>query len=651
MKSLLLPFFLACSTLAPAAPVPYDVVVYGGTSGGVVAAIQTANSGKSVVLISPTGHLGGMTSSGLGYTDLGDVAILGGLSREFYHRLYLHYQDPVNWNWESQNLVMPGQGGPGFDATNEVASVFEPSVAESVFDGLIAEAGVTVVTGRLDLAAGVVMNGNRIAHLRLEDGREFGGKMFIDCSYEGDLLPGAGVTYTTGREANATYDETVNGIQAAKASKNQLPNGIDPYVEASNPTSGLLPGVTPDAGGADGSADSRLQAYCFRMVLTNVPENRVTIAQPAGYDEADYELLFRAIEAGQSGNFFKLSTVPNVKTDSNNTGGISTDFIGRNYGPDWSWATLDHSERDALAEQHENWQRGLVWTLQNHSRVPQSIRDFYAPWGLAADEFPDNDNWPYQIYVRECRRMVSDVVMGEKHCTGAVVAPDSVGLGAYTMDSHHVQRHVKNGQVKNEGDIQKYISSSGPYPISYRAIVPRHGECGNLLVPWSLSASHMAFGSIRMEPVFMILSQSAAIAAGLSIERDIAVQELSYSDLHPALDSAGIVLGGAAASANEDDDGDGLSALEESILGLDPGVNDASLIQAIQGNPGFFGLHSPGEVHDAVLTRPVLNPEGASAFLLDFTLEDDGGVLETFQLPVSPVGNRRFYRLAIPVNP
>jgi len=539
--------FLLTATLATAsaAPVPYDVVVYGGTSGGVTAAVQVARSGKSVVLVSPTPHLGGLTTSGLGWTDLGKSSILGGISREFYHRAYLHYQQDAAWNWQTRtSFGNAGQGGPAFNATTEIASVFEPKVAEAVFTQLLSEQSVPVITGRLDLANGVVMNAGKIGHIRLEDGREYSGKIFIDASYEGDLLPGAGVSFTVGREANATHSETVNGIQAAQATKNQLRDGIDPYVVPGNPASGLLPGIAADAGGPDGSADARLQAYCFRMVLTDVAANRVMIPQPPGYNEADYELVFRSIEAGQTSGFFKFDLMPNRKTDSNNTGGISTDFIGRNYGPGWNWTTLNHEQRIALARQHENWQRGLVWTLQHHSRVPASIRNNYAAWGLPADEFTDNGNWPHQIYVREARRMVSDYVMSQQHCTGAVVAPDSVGLAAYAMDSHHVQRHVKNGMVKNEGDIQ--LSVPNAYPVSYRSIVPKTGECPNLLVPWSISASHMAFGSIRMEPVFMILSQSAAIAAAMAIDQDLAVQSVPYAQLRPLLLAAGQALGDVA---------------------------------------------------------------------------------------------------------
>ncbi|WP_052573348.1 FAD-dependent oxidoreductase [Haloferula sp. BvORR071] len=538
---------LAAALAAPAsaAPVSYDIVVYGGTSGGIAAAVQAARSGKSVVLVSPTAHLGGLTTSGLGWTDLGKSSILGGISREFYHRAYLYYQQGSAWSWQTRaSFGNSGQGGPAFNDTLEIASVFEPKVAESVFNQLLTEQNVTVTTGRLDLtAAGVTMASGKIDHIRLEDGREFAGKMFIDASYEGDLLPGAGVSFTVGREANATYGETVNGIQAAGATKNQLRDGVDPYVTAGAAASGLLPGVEAGPGGADGAADARLQAYCFRMVLTDVAANRVAVAQPPGYNEADYELLFRSITAGQTSGFFKLDLMPNRKTDSNNTGGISTDFIGKNYGPGWDWTTLNHDQRQALAKQHENWQRGMLWTLQNSPRVPLAIRTSYSKWGLPADEFADNGNWPWQLYVREARRMVSDYVMTQKHCTGEVVAADSVGLAAYSMDSHHVQRHVKNGMVKNEGDIQ--LSVPNPYPVSYRAMVPKAGQCSNLLVPWSISATHMAFGSIRMEPVFMALSQSSAIAASLAIDQNLAVQNVPYAQLRPLLLAAGQALGDA----------------------------------------------------------------------------------------------------------
>jgi hypothetical protein len=508
----------------------HDIVVYGGTSGGIIAAIQAAKSERSVVLVSPTPYLGGLTTSGLGWTDLGSDSILGGLSRDFYTRVYQHYQNDDAWKWEKRaEYRNQGQGQAALNPKTRLASVFEPSVATAVFDAMLKEHNVTVVTARLDLKNGVTMDGKRIQKIRTEDGREFEGKIFIDATYEGDLLPGAGVSFTTGRESNATYNETVSGIQTKGAVKNQLPDGIDPYLRPGDPASGLLPGVNPDAGGEDGQGDHRLQAYCFRMCLTDSPENRVTIGKPEGYDEAAYEILFRAIEAGQSRDFTKFSLMPNRKTDSNNTGGISNNPVGLNHGKDWNWATLDHDQRLALAKKHEHWQRGLMWTLQNHPRVPEKIRKEYSAWGLPKDEFTDNGHWPHQLYVREARRMVSDFVMTEHHCRRKQPVPESIGLAAYTMDSHNVQRHVKNGMVKNEGDIQLRIP--GPYPVSYRAIVPKKAECQNLLVPWCLSASHMAFGSIRMEPVFMILAQSAATAADIAIKSGIPVQDVPYEVL------------------------------------------------------------------------------------------------------------------------
>ena len=522
----------------------FDVVVYGDAAVGVAAAVQAARMGKSCGLVSQYGHLGGMTSSGLGWTDIGNSEILGGISREFYHRVYLHYQNPAAWvHQRKDDFPKKGQGAPTFDSTTELASVFEPKVAEMIFDQLVAEAGVNVIKGHLDLKHGVTMDGQRITAIHLEDGRQIKGKMFIDATYEGDLLAAAGVTFVVGREANAQYGEAANGI-TKPIHGNNLPNGVDPYVIQGDPSSGLLPGVNIFDEADIGKADHRLQAYCYRMCLTNAPENRVMVSKPKDYDEANYEILFRAIEAGQTDHFFKLSPMPNKKTDSNNTGGISTDYIGMNYSslppahPDyWDWTKLSHKDREALAAKHRYWQLGLIWTLQNHPQVTVPIKEKYSNWGLAGDEFTDNNNWPYNLYVREGRRMVSDFVMTEHQCRQNKNYPqvtDSVGLGAYTMDSHNVQRVIYKGQLKNEGDIQHSLRGR-PYPIAYRAIVPARGECENLLVPWCLSASHIAFGSIRMEPVGMVLGQSAATGASLAIDNDVAVQDVGYAQLRQRL--------------------------------------------------------------------------------------------------------------------
>jgi hypothetical protein len=511
MKSMIGLFKLAVLTcLVPflvqgAETVETDVCVYGGASGGVAAAVQASRQGKRVTLLVFNNHLGGLSASGLGWTDIGSLgdAYIQGLSREFYERIGRKY------------------------GISKAKWTFEPHVAESVFNDLVKEAGVEVYCG--ERLARTTMDGQTITQITMDNGDVFRAKFFVDASYEGDLLKQAGVSCTVGREANAQYGETLNGIQT-RTHGNQLPNGIDPYRVKGAPASGLLPGVNATAGGPDGSADTKIQAYCYRLCLTDVPSNRVMVAQPAGYKEADYELLFRAIEAGQNNRFFKTQDrMPNRKTDSNNASGISFDYIGYNY----DYPEADHATRASIARAHENWQRGLIWTLQNHPRVPLAIRTAHAQWGLPADEFKDNDHWPYELYVREARRMVSDYVMTEKHCTRAVVAEDSVGLAAYTMDSHNCQRIVLNGKVKNEGDVQKRLTK--PFPISYRALVPKAGECVNLLVPWCVSATHIAFASLRMEPVFMILGQSAGAAACLAIDEGCAVQRVPYEKLKARL--------------------------------------------------------------------------------------------------------------------
>lgn len=511
-----------------------DVIVYGDASGGVTAAVQTARMGKSVILVSQYGHLGGLTSSGLGWTDIGNDAILGGLSREFYHELYKHYQKPEAWTHEDrEKFPNKGQGGPALNDKKKLASTFEPKVAQAVFDKMIRDAKVKVIKGRLDLKKGVIKEGKRITAIRLEDGRVLHGKMFIDASYEGDLLPGAGVSFVVGRESNAEFNEKGNGI-TGPLHGNQLRKGIDPYIKKGDSNSGLLPGVNPDMGGKVGDGDHRLQAYCYRMVLTDVPENRLPITKPKNYNEADYEIMFRLIEVGFKGAFFKKTLVPNRKTDGNNVGGFSCDFIGGNYGDDWNWATLNHDEREKLAAKHRDYQLGMVWTLQHHPRVPADIRRRTIDWGLAKDEFTDNGNWPYNLYVREARRMRSDFVMTENHCRHTLPVDDPVGMGAYTLDSHNVQRYVQDGMVRNEGDIQSHLRVKA-YGISYRAIIPKVEECENLFVPWALSATHIAFGSIRMEPVFMILGQSSATAACMAIDAKLPVQKVSYDKLRARL--------------------------------------------------------------------------------------------------------------------
>ena len=383
---------------------------------------------------------------------------------------------------------------------------------------------------RLDLKSGVRKEGTRIRAVTMESGKEFVGRMFIDATYEGDLMAKAGVSYTVGRESNAKYGETLNGVATRQARSHQFDKPVDPYRKPGDPSSGLLGGVHGGGPGKEGEADHRVQAYCFRMCLTDVPENRVPFAKPKDYDELRYELLLRYYEAGYDKIPWSPRMMPNRKTDTNNNHGFSTDNIAMNY----DYPDSDYQTRAQIIKEHESYQKGLMWTLANHPRVPEEIRQQVSRWGLSKDEFGDNDNWPHQLYVREARRMVSDYVMDEQNCRGVRIAPDPVGLGAYGMDSHNTQRYVdKNGYVRNEGDVQ--VGGFKPYPISYRCIIPREEECSNLLVPVCLSASHIAFGSIRMEPVFMVLGQSAATAGCLAIDDEVSVQQLDYGKLNERL--------------------------------------------------------------------------------------------------------------------
>lgn len=512
-----------------------DVVIYGGSSAGVVAAVQVRRMGKTACLIEPGRHLGGLTSGGLGATDIGNKQAIGGLAREFYHRIWLHYQDPAAWTFQRAEDYRSARQAAG----EETMWTFEPHVAEDVYRAMVQEADVQVVMGeRLDLRGGVTKQGTQIVELRMESGATFRGACFIDATYEGDLLAGAGVTFHVGRESNATYGETLNGVQTAQAIYHQLHDGVDPYVVPGDPASGLLPGVLPGPPAPDGTGDQRVQAYCLRMCNTDVPENRLPFEKPEGYDPLRYELLLRNFEAGETRAPWHPTPMPNGKTDTNNNLGFSTDNINMNY----QWATGDYALREQIFAEHLQYQQGLMWTLANHPRVPAALRQEFSRWGNCRDEFPDYHGWSHQLYVREARRMVSDCVMTQHHCQGTEVAEDPVGMAAYGMDSHHTQRYVDaQGQARNEGDVQ--VPVAAPYPIAYRAIVPRADECTNLLVPVCLSASHIAYGSIRMEPVFMVLGQSAATAACQAIDQRVAVQEVERTGLRRQLLADRQILG------------------------------------------------------------------------------------------------------------
>jgi len=488
-----------------AAEPQYDLVVYGGTSAGVVAAVQAHRMGKTAIVIEPGQHLGGLSSGGLGATDIGNKKAIGGISREFYQRLGTHYGNEENWT-------------------------FEPHVAEATFNAMIKEAKVPVDFGeRLNRKDGILIEEGAIRSITMESGKAYTGRVFIDATYEGDLMALAGVPFHVGRESNATYGETLNGVQTKHAIYHQFKVPIDPYVVPGDPSSGLLPHIQEEVPGEEGSGDHRVQGYCFRMCLTNDPENRLPFPKPANYDPIDYELLLRYLKAGHWTVMNLSKDMPNSKTDTNNKGAFATDFIGGNY----AYPEGDYATRERIIQEHKDYQQGLMYFLANDPRVPKAVHDEMQQWGLPKDEFLDNGGWPHQLYVREARRMISDYVMIEQNCMGTRTIDDAVGMGAYTMDSHHMMRYVKDGRVLNEGDVQ--VGGFGPYPIAYRSIRPAKKDSTNLLVPVALSASHIAYGSIRMEPVFMVLGQSAATAAVMAMEGDVAVQDVDVPKLQERL--------------------------------------------------------------------------------------------------------------------
>jgi uncharacterized glyoxalase superfamily protein PhnB len=535
----------------------YDIVVYGGTSSGIAAAIEGSRMDKTVLLIEPTNRIGGLTTGGLGATDIGNKQVIGGISREFYQNIKAYYDEPENWKWQK-----PGEYRENRNTGEEDAMwTFEPSAALAVYKKMMAAEKIEVVyQQRLNRNDGVKKQGNRIMEIEMESGVSYYGKMFIDATYEGDLMAAAGVSYTVGRESNKQYGETLNGVQANKvsltlhktisnnASQNNFIDGVDPYIEKGNPLSGLLPFITGGPPGLDGTADKGIQAYCFRMTLTDHPENRIPFTKPEGYNELEYELLFRNYEAadGPIEEMYHYGSpivpwintpMPNRKTDTNNEHGFSTDFIGQNY----DYPETDYEERKKIIERHRKYQQGLMWTLAYHPRIPEKVRNIVSQWGTCKDEYEHGDGWQDQLYVREARRMVSNYVMTQKNYEGIEVVDDPVGMAAYGMDSHNVKRYVDvNGFVQNEGNVEAH--GFPPYPISYKSVVPKKNECSNLLVPVCVSATHIAFGSIRMEPVFMVLGQSAAIAASIAIDKNTGVQEVPYAELKKKLIQKGQIL-------------------------------------------------------------------------------------------------------------
>ena len=508
-----------------------DLCIYGGTAAGVIAAVSAAKLGRSVLLIEPSRHLGGMTTGGLGFTDIGNKLAIGGLSREFYRRVGKEYGKDESW-------------------------VFEPHVAEKVLHDLINEANaggekikvlpnhrVEEVDSRDALIRRIMLaRGSNTDVTVVEEHTPVDAASFIDCTYEGDLMALAKVQFTIGREASAQYDEPLNGIRP-NTPKHQFLVPVDPYVKSGDRSTGLLPLIQEGDGGTPGAADQRVQTYNLRLCLSKDKANQNPIMPPQGYDPATYEILARHLEGLVDakkpinlGMLLKIDLMPNNKTDINNNGAVSTDYIGHS----WAYPAADFATRHRIWQEHVTYTQGLLHFLATSPRVPASVRKEMSVWGLTKDEFQETGGWPHQLYVREGRRMIGRYVVKQKDCEHKTSVDDSIGLAAYNMDSHNCQRVVQNGVVRNEGDVQ--VAPAAPYSISYRAITPKAEECRNLLVPVCLSASHIAYGSIRMEPVFMLLGQSAAMAAHMSLEKRANVQEIDVPALQARLRTDGQIL-------------------------------------------------------------------------------------------------------------
>ena len=541
MKKYLLPLIaLVAAISCNSQKTEYDLCIYGGSASGVMAAYSAAQMGLDVLVIEPSERIGGLTTGGLSFTDIGNKQVVKGVALQFYRRLGEHYGNLEQW-------------------------VFEPSVAHKILLDYLDHKNIDVVKGYHICDA--EMDGTKILSLTVAGGENsadtlsYNAKWFIDASYEGDLMAKSGVSYRTGREDCSEYGETWNGVHMRHL--HQFPDGVDPYVIPGDPSSGLLWGISEGTLAAQGSGDNLIQAYNYRICLTDNPDNRIPIEKPENYDPSKYELLLRVYDAQphmrEINQYFIWSIGPNRKTDVNNRGAFSTDMIGANHNyPEATW-----EERQEIIKAHKEYTLGLLYFVATDPRVPAEIQNFVKEWGLPKDEYVEHGNWTPQLYVRECRRMVGEYVATQADCDNKVIAPEGIAYAAYTMDSHNTQRIVieKDGKkmVKNEGDVE--IGGGMPYPISYRSLTPKREECTNLLVPICCSASHIAYGSIRMEPVFMCMGQAAGMAIALADQQGLErVQDVNYMDINdimavnPYLDgtSADIIIDDNQAVAKGD---------------------------------------------------------------------------------------------------
>ncbi|MDR1683517.1 MAG: FAD-dependent oxidoreductase [Candidatus Symbiothrix sp.] len=601
--SLLLTALLSLNCLSGKSIEEVDICVYGGTSAGVIAAYTAAQQGKKVLLIEAGAHLGGMSSGGLGYTDIGNKFVVTGLARDFYRRMGEHYGKLEQW-------------------------IFEPHVAEAIFKEYIEQGKVQVRYHHRIVNAEV--KDKKIEKITLEKtsadkGREEEGlvstihaKMFIDCSYEGDLMAKAGVSYTIGREDNSLYNETYNGFQMMKG--HQFWDPIDPYIVPGDSTSGLIWGVSAHALQADGAGDKKVQAYNFRICLTDNPDNLVPITKPDNYDPKRYELALRLHKVSPRRSvydYFIWSRMPNRKTDINNNGGVSTDMIGMN----WEYPDADYKRRAEIWKAHEDYTKGFLYFLGHDEQVPESFHNEMQKWGYPKDEYTDNNHWSHQLYIREARRMIGETVMTQHHCTGHEIATNTVGWAAYTMDSHNCDRIVVNGYVKNEGNVE--IGGFPPYPISYGAIVPKKNEVTNLLVPVCLSASHIAYGSIRMEPVFMVLAQSAAVAACLAIEQQSIIQDVNVNQIQKELTNNPLADGSIPEILIDNNDKSSVTLNGEWSFNYDTYRSYG---------PDFFVDDSKGKIAKSILYQPDIQIAGDYRIYIYYPKLNEGSTLTSITI-------------------
>lgn len=509
--------WLRTAASAASGEAAFDVIVYGGTAAGVAAARQGSPHGLKVALIEPGAHLGGMVASGLGHTDTGRKETIGGLSLDFFQRVGKHYGKDVAWD-------------------------IEPHVAEDVFKRMAAEAGVNLYFhNRLREHGGVRMAAKRIAGLTTETGRRFTAQVYIDASYEGDLMAQAGGAFTWGREGRDQYQESFAGV---RVNDQYGHHRFTVPVAARDAHGRLLPEINAGPMGAIGAADKKVQAYNFRLCLTQNRDNFIALPEPSHYDPRTYALLGRLIAADvkKTGRppamrqFASMSPLPGGKIDLNNSGAFSTDYIGKN----WDYPTASYRRREQSWREHADYTAGFFYFLAHDAGVPEPLRREVASWGLAADEFTASEHWPFQLYVREARRMVSDFVLTQHDAETALVKPDAIGMGSYNMDTHHGQRYVQaDGTVQNEGDTEV---PTIPYQIPYRVLTPKASECQNLLVPVCCSASHIGYGTLRLEPVYMILGEAAGVAAQQAIAQRTTVQAIATGPLTAELERRGAVM-------------------------------------------------------------------------------------------------------------